>query len=60
MTRRRALLGAALAWGGELGHAAQSLDIALRFSPAHRDALAFAAAIAAGMAVACVNCSAER
>ena len=40
------LLGAALAWGGELGHAAQSLDIALRFSPSHRDALAFAAAIA--------------
>ena len=40
------LLGAALAWGGELGHAAQSLDIALRFSPSHREALAFAAAIA--------------
>lgn len=40
------LLGAALAWGGELGHAVQSLDIALRFAPSHRDALAFAAAIA--------------
>jgi tetratricopeptide (TPR) repeat protein len=40
------LLGAALAWGGELGHAAQSLDIALRLSPSHHDALAFAAAIA--------------
>lgn len=40
------LLGAALAWGGELDHAAQSLDIALRFLPGHRDALAFAGAVA--------------
>jgi tetratricopeptide (TPR) repeat protein len=41
-----ALLGAALAWGGELDHAAQALDIALRFAPGNRDALAFAAAVA--------------
>ena len=41
-----ALLGAALAWGGELGHAATTLDLALKFDPAHPGALAFAQAVA--------------
>ena len=40
------LLGSALAWGGELGHAATALDIALKFAPGSREALAFAAAVA--------------
>jgi cytochrome c-type biogenesis protein CcmH/NrfG len=40
------LLGAALAWGGELGHAAQSFDVALQLAPAYREALGFAAAVA--------------
>ena len=41
-----AILGAALAWGGELGHAATTLDLALKFDPAHPGALAFAEAVA--------------
>ncbi len=40
------LLGAALAWGGELGHAAQAFDVALRLAPAYLEALEFAAAVA--------------
>lgn len=39
------LLGAALAWAGELEHAAQSFQIALKFAPKNRDSLAFAAAV---------------
>jgi len=40
------LLGAALAWAGELEHAAQSLDYALKFAPGHAETLRFAAAVA--------------
>ena len=40
------LLGAALAWGGELDHAAQSFDVALQLAPSYREALEFAAAVA--------------
>jgi len=40
------LLGAALAWAGDLDHAAQSLDIALKFMPSSPEALAFAAEVA--------------
>jgi tetratricopeptide (TPR) repeat protein len=39
------LLGAALAWAGELEHAAQSLQIALKFAPKNRESLAFAAEV---------------
>ena len=40
------LLGAALAWAGELDHAAQSLGFALKFAPGHAETLRFAAAVA--------------
>jgi tetratricopeptide (TPR) repeat protein len=40
------VLGAALAWGGELEHAATSLGIALQFGPGHGAALRMAAAVA--------------
>lgn len=40
------LLGAALAWAGELEHAAQSLGFALKFAPGHAETLRFAAAVA--------------
>jgi tetratricopeptide (TPR) repeat protein len=39
------LLGAALAWAGELEHASQSFEIALKFAPKNRESLAFAAAV---------------
>jgi hypothetical protein len=40
------VLGAALAWGGELEHAARSLDVALTLSSGYREAAEFAAAVA--------------
>jgi tetratricopeptide (TPR) repeat protein len=40
------LLGAALAWAGELEHAAQSFEMALKFAPKNYESLAFAAAVA--------------
>jgi tetratricopeptide (TPR) repeat protein len=40
------VLGAALAWGGELGHAAQAFDVAARMVPDYREALEFASAVA--------------
>lgn len=39
------LLGAALAWAGELEHAAQSFGIALKFAPRNYESLAFASAV---------------
>jgi Tfp pilus assembly protein PilF len=39
------LLGAALAWAGELEHASQSFEIALKFAPKNRESLAFAAEV---------------
>ena len=39
------LLGVALAWAGELAHAAQSLEVALKFAPKNYESLAFAAAV---------------
>ncbi len=39
------LLGAALAWAGELEHASQSFEIALKFAPKNCESLAFAAAV---------------
>ncbi len=40
------LLGAALAWGGELEHSAQSLDVALTLDPRYGEAIEFAIAVA--------------
>ena len=40
------LLGVALAWGGELEHAARSLEVAMTLAPAYREAIEFAAAVA--------------
>ncbi len=40
------VLGAALAWGGELEHAARSLDVALTLAPGYREAAEFAAVLA--------------
>ena len=41
------LLGAALAWYGDLGHSVQSTDLALTFDPRHVGALRLRAVLAA-------------
>ena len=40
------VLGAALAWGGELDHAAQAFGVATQLAPDYREALGFAASVA--------------
>ena len=40
------LLGAALAWGGEPGHAARSIDLALSLDPRYSEAVEFGAILA--------------